>query len=315
MLFLVVAAALAAAPCDGHVEVRGPGLPTDVVEDFAADARSALVDVRAWLGSSRCEPLAVTLVPAMADAPVLDPPWHLPSWAAGAAEPAARRIVVGVTVDGAVQDRRRTLRHELAHVVAAEIAGEGRLPRWLDEGIARVVAGEHGIGDLAVLSRAHVAGRALPLPALARGFPPGAADAALAYATAGRAVALLEGRADRALPRVLARIAAGATVDDALVDVAGRATWQLDRDVVRSVDGLTALATLGVETDVAMALCAGVVAVAGVRARRRLRTRIAAMADDDPTTPAVRVVRFRLGPAADRLDVGPPAGRVLTPTT
>jgi hypothetical protein len=294
---LLLAVALAGAPCAPVVDVRGPGLPDDVVASFADDARAAVVDVRARLGSTRCDPFVITLVPAMADAPRLDPPWHLPTWAAGAAEPRARRIVVGVTVDGALQDRQRTLVHEVAHVVAAEAVGDRRLPRWLDEGIARVIAGEHGIEDLSRLAHARVGDRFLPLLALVDGFPPAAADAGLAYAEAGRAVSLLVGRTPDVLPRLLARIGAGHDVDDALVHVAGRATWQLDQDVRRSVSGWTALATVGIETDLAMAACAVVVVVVGVRARRRLRRRIESM-DDAPGLPfAVTVTRFRHGPA------------------
>jgi hypothetical protein len=303
---LLAAVFLAGAPCAPTVDVRGRDVPADIVDDFAADAAEDVVAVRARLGSTACEPLVVTLVPAMADAPRLDPPWHLPSWAAGAAEPEARRVVVGITANGAVQDRRRTLQHELAHVVVPEIVGGGRLPRWLDEGLARVVAGEHGLEDLSVLARARLVGRHLPLRALVDGFPPGPTDAALAYATAGRAVALLDARGDGVLRDVLRRIGQGEDVDAALVAVVGRATWQLDQDVQRSLDGWTALATVGVETDLAMALCAGVVAFFGVRARRRIRARLAAMVDDEIPLPAVHLVRFRLGP-----DTPPPSGAAV----
>ncbi len=301
MLALLFAAVMAGAPCAPVVDVRGAEVPDDVVAAFAAEARDALVDVRARLGSTSCATVSISLVPAMADAPRLDPPWHLPSWAAGGAEPRARRVVVGVTADGARQDRERTLVHELAHVVAAEVvdgkAPGQRLPRWLDEGIARVVAGEHGIEDLSLLAHARVSGRFLPLPALVDGFPPAAADAGLAYAESGRAVSLIVGANRDALPRLLGRLADGDDVDAALVRVCRRATWQLDQDVQQSVSGWAALATVGIETDLAMAACAVVVVVAGVRARRRLRRRIAAM-DDGPRAPLdVVLTRFRHGPA------------------
>jgi len=324
---LLLLAALAAAPCAPAVEVRGAGMPASVVADFADEVRLALADVRARLGSTDCAPLTVTLVPEMRDAPVLDPPWHLPSWAAGGAMPGARRIVVAVTAAGAPQDWHTTLVHEIAHVVTAEATGGRALPRWLDEGIARVVAGEHGVADVSLLAHARVADRFLPLAALEHGFPPGAADAALAYAEAGRAVSLLQGAAGAgdALPRLLARIAAGDAVDDALVAVAGRAGWQLDADVRRSLSGWAALAVVGVETDVAMAACAAVVAVVGVRARRRLRRRIEAMDDPNTAAPAVALARFVHGPgrasstsspsvasAADAVGrVGPLAGATI----
>jgi hypothetical protein len=308
----LLTAALVAAPCAPVVDVRGPGLPAALVADFADEARAALVDVRARLGSTDCAPLTVTLVPQMRDAPVLDPPWHLPSWAAGGAMPGARRIVVAVTAEGAPQDRHTTLVHEVAHVVTAEVIGGRALPRWLDEGIARVVAGEHGVADVSLLAHARVVDRFLPLAALEHGFPPGAADAALAYAEAGRAVSLLQGAAGGgdALPRLLVRVAAGDAVDDALVAVAGRASWQLDADMRRSLSGWAALAVVGVETDVAMAACAAVVAVVGVRARRRLRRRIEAMDDPGPGGPAVVLARFVHGPVRGASSLARAVGRV-----
>jgi len=277
--------------CIPEVHVEGDDLPPDVLTGFAATARALVDELRPRLGDEDCRPIVATLVGSMGEAPRLDPPWHLPPWAAGAARPAARRIVVGVTAEGRVQDRERTLRHELVHVLAHSAAGGAPLPRWLDEGLARVLAGEHGIDDLRVLAQARVADRFLPLSALAEGFPAGSADAALAYAESGRAVSLLLERDDD-VARLLARVRAGDTVDDALRTVTGRATWQVDLDMRRSIGLWAALATVGLETDLAMAGCGVAVAVFGVRARRRQRARLAAMDDDDAPrrAPAVATV-------------------------
>lgn len=267
------------ALCVPAVVVEGAGVPADIADDFAAVARHELTDLRQWLGDESCAPISITLIPSMSDAPSLSPSWRLPSWAAGAAQPAERRIVVGVTAEGRVQDRDRTLRHELAHVVARSAAGSS-MPRWLDEGIARVAAGEHGIDDLRILAHARLADRFLPLAALEQGFPPGAADAALAYAEAGRAVSLLqEGHPER-IAVLLSALQQGESIDSALRQAGGRATWQLDRDIKASVGLWAAFATVGIETDAAMALCALVVAWFGVRMRRRMLQRMAAMDDD-----------------------------------
>lgn len=274
------APAPASALCVPAVHVDGAGVPADVVAAFADDARQLVDELRPRLGDEDCRPIVVTLLSSMGDAPRLDPPWHLPMWAAGAARPAERRLVVGVTAEGRLQDRHRTLRHELVHVLAHSAAGGAPLPRWLDEGLARVLAGEHGIDDLRVLAQARVADRFLPLSALVEGFPPGSADAALAYAEAGRAVSLLLEREDD-VAHLLARVRAGHDVDDALRQVAGRATWQIDLDMRRSIGLWAAIATVGLETDLAMAGCGVAVAVFGVRARRRQRARLAAMDDDD----------------------------------
>lgn len=297
MIAFALAALLAATPCRPVVDVKGAGVPEAVVDDFRAVAADVVDDVHAVVGGDVCAPISVTLVPAMERANELDPPWHLPSWAAGAAQPFARRIVVGITAGRQVQARETTLKHELVHVLANDAAGraEGRppMPRWLDEGIARFVAGEHGVADHSALARARLADRFLPLGALEQGFPPGRVDAGLAYAEAGRAVSLVAATSDTAIARLLARLRAGDDVDAALVAVYGRAAWQLDKDMRQSVDGWAALAAVGVETDLAMAGCGVVVAFAGVRARRRIRERMAALDPPDPVGPEVALTRWR----------------------
>lgn len=285
--------------CMPDVRVEAAGLPADVVADFAATARELVAELRPRLGDDDCRPIVATLVGSMGEAPQLDPPWHLPVWAAGAARPAERQLVVGITAEGRLQSRERTLRHELVHVLAHSAAGGAPLPRWLDEGLARVLAGEHGVDDLRVLAQARVADRFLPLAALADGFPAGSADAALAYAESGRAVSLLLERDDD-VARLLARVRAGDTIDDALRIVTGRATWQVDLDMRRSVGLWAALATVGLETDLAMASCGIAVAVFGVGARRRQRARLDAMDNDDaPRRPAEATVsRWTVKPAS-----------------
>ena len=283
-----------AAPCVAPVLIQaypaqGRVVPPVVVQELRATGSSLMAEAVARTGASSCAPVAVSLLPAIEGAASLDPPWNLPSWAAGAAVPEERRVVIAITASGRRTDRERVLLHELAHVAARD-AGGSTVPRWLDEGIARVIAGEHGPEDLSVLARARVADAMLPLAALQRSFPARADLAALAYAQAGRAVSLLE--AQDALPGVLAALREGRSVDDALFSTTGRRQWQLELDVERSIPLWRAWAVVGMETDLALASAALVCAWAGIRARRRVRQRMAALDDDLWTLP-------RLGPPAD----------------
>lgn len=269
----------AAGPCRPPVHVVGHGVPAEVVTELSAQAPALFERVAARLDLGSCAAVQVELLPAIEGADRLEPPWRLPAWAAGAAVPAERRIVVAVTAQGQRQERERVLLHELAHVGVREAAGDAFVPRWLDEGFARVVAGEHSTGDLDVLARARVADRLVPLAALTDGFPRRADLAALAYAEAGRAVSLVEAERDGAVSLILARMRTGASVDDALAEVTGRRAWQLDVDVERSIPLWRAWAVVGLETDLALALGGLVCAWAGLRARRRLRARMVALDD------------------------------------
>src|SRR5262249_21696399 len=147
------------------------------------------------LGADPCVPIHVDLLPGMQDA--ADVGFRVPGWAAGAAMPEERRAVVGVTASGQRQDRVRVLTHELAHVAIANAPGPARVPRWLDEGIARTVALEDSTDDEDALARAILADKLLPLTALVDGFPGDAGDARLAYAESAKAVRLLEERGVR----------------------------------------------------------------------------------------------------------------------
>jgi hypothetical protein len=279
------------------VVVEGHGSAEALAPDLQTVATHALVDVRARLGVTSCDPVRVELLPGIEEAQTLDPPWHLPPWAAGAAEPQDHRIVVAVTAGRQRQDRERVLVHELAHEGVHEAAGNHTVPRWFDEGVARSIADEDRDVDDRALAHAHLGNHWLPLLALVDGFPPLSSDATLAYAIAGRAVRLMEDHGGpHAVARVLAQVHDGVPFDDALVDVTGRRTWQLDLDVQRSVTTWRALALLGRETDVAYGLASVLVVVGGARARRRVRERMVALGDLHDPWPMANLTRWTVVP-------------------
>lgn len=105
-------------------------------------------------------------------------PARSPEWAAGLAIPSRRTILLAP----GNPDWERTMVHELAHLSVALAAGDGRVPRWFDEGNAVLVAEQYGLDRATVLLRAGVLGRYLDFADLEAGFPPGAAAAELAYA-------------------------------------------------------------------------------------------------------------------------------------
>ena len=299
-LVLLAPTQAVAAPCDPSISVTGRGTPAGLADDLAAVAPAQWARVRQRLGLEGCDAVRVELLPAMEGAASLDPPWHLPHWAAGAADPRERRVVVAVTAAGERQDRERVLLHELAHLGVHEASGGRPVPRWLDEGAARVIAGEHSTDDLDILARARVADQLLPLGALADVFPADRSAAALAYAEAGRAVSLIEGDHPGALRAVLAGLARDAPVDDALTAATGRSTWQLDLEIERSIPRWRAVAVLGRDLDVTYARAALLTAWAGVRARRQVRLRLAAMPRDAPpaTLADLRLVRWTVAQSA-----------------
>jgi len=298
-------------PVRAAVRVTGHGQARDLTREVEELAPLLYEIAAARTGAASCAPIDIDLVPDVLDAHAASSDWRLPRWAAGAARPDERRIVIGVTADRQLLDRRRVLLHELTHVAVASAARGAPLPRWFEEGVARVVASEDGDDDDRALAVAHVAGRELPLAAIERGMPRDRGDAALGYAVAGRAVRIIEARGGSdAIARVLAAAGGGAPFEDALVAVTGRQIWQLEVDVARSVTTWSAWATVLRGVDVWMPLAVLVAIVGAIGVRRRRKERLQHMDDDVPrAAPAppfpIVLVRFRVGPRRAFVARGP----------
>ncbi|HEY4220197.1 MAG TPA: hypothetical protein VGO62_02625 [Myxococcota bacterium] len=278
------------SPCTAPVIVTGHGVPVSVVEDLQSAAPALEAHVHDALALGSCAPIRVELLPAIENADALQPPWQLPEWAAGAAVPEERRIVVAITARKEHQDRERILLHELAHVGVREAAAGKPVPRWLDEGVARTIAGEAGASDdMDALARARIGDRLFPLAALVDGFPARGDLAALAYAESGRAAAAI----GPAVPAVLHELGRGLAIDDALLAASGQRSWQLDVAVEKSIPLASAWSLVGLDSELAYALAGLGFAWAGIRARRRIRERLRAYPDDaHPLFPDVHLLRW-----------------------
>ncbi len=113
-------------------------------------------------------------------------------------EIAGNRLVVAVAVPGKnliIIDNsgmktfpyslRVTLKHELSHLLLHDYVGKGELPRWLNEGVAQWVSG--GMAEIltgkgqAVLEKAVLSGRLIPIRELTLRFPDNAQLLRLSY--------------------------------------------------------------------------------------------------------------------------------------
>lgn len=283
------------------VHVEGHGAVAHLAGELKGRARGLYERAARYTGAEDCAPIRVHLVEDNEAARRLLPAWHLPPWAAGAARPDERTIVLTVHNDGQRQDRERVFVHELAHLATAAAAGDEprRVPRWFDEGVARRLAGEDGQDDDTVLAQAKLGGRMLLLEGLERSFPASQASAAIAYAVSGRAIELLETEhGEGVVRRVLDRVAQGEAFDDALHAESGVRTWQLSGRVERSVATWHAWVTVLKDVDVFLGLGSLLIFVGGWRARRRLRERIDRMPDyggPEHDMPELGLVRWRTG--------------------
>jgi len=115
-----------------------------------------------------------------------------PRWSGGLAYPDKRKVVVksplffgqGVSLEALTT-------HEITHLVLHEAANGNYLPRWLEEGLCMILAGESRSGSLARLGRAAAANRLMGLPRVDDVLRFSAPQADLAYSESRSAAVYL----------------------------------------------------------------------------------------------------------------------------
>jgi len=89
---------------------------------------------------------------------------HFPDWGAGCALPDLHTIII---LSPFLYPWRielpEVLRHELAHLYLNSLAGQSRLPRWMDEGFAMLIGHQWRFGDDWLIGRAVFSGEELSL--------------------------------------------------------------------------------------------------------------------------------------------------------
>jgi len=116
----------------------------------------------------------------------------VPGWAAGVAWPGHNLIVLRKNTGA---DIVQTFEHELCHILLGQAFGpDHRVPRWLEEGLALMIAGQWSLQRMSTMSMAVLTGRVLPMDALTRGFPADAGQAEVAYCQSFYFIAFLKNR-------------------------------------------------------------------------------------------------------------------------
>jgi hypothetical protein len=145
---------------------------------------------------------------------------YVQDWAGGVAFGEYGVILIGVPPSIAEDWGRRTVRHELAHLVLGQFGrscvGGGR-PTWLEEGLATYAEGAPDETTLADISRGVEEDAFFPVRSLAGAFPAHGGGASLAYSQSYSLVAyLLEDDGQAQLQELILALAAGRSTDAAL---------------------------------------------------------------------------------------------------
>jgi hypothetical protein len=145
------------------------------------------------LGLKFSKKIEVFVVPAFEDFQETQPKRaRIPSWAVGVAFP-SRNIIVLLKKKRV--DLLKTFRHELNHILLGQaFGGKHRVPRWLDEGLAMIQAGEWSMSRLSKITGAVLTDSLIPMDNIVDTFPLELRDAELAYCQSFYFISFLKGK-------------------------------------------------------------------------------------------------------------------------
>jgi hypothetical protein len=152
---------------------------------MAAVSEKLREKIIADVGYAPAEKTHIVLAPTLEDFQKAQPGrQQVPLWAAAVAYPGLNLMILRSprAVKGGRLDYHTVFIHEYTHIVLGRALQHRDVPRFLAEGIAMYVSSEWHFSRMAVLTKAALTDRIIPLQQLTHGFPDDLAAAELAYA-------------------------------------------------------------------------------------------------------------------------------------
>ncbi|MBT3231282.1 MAG: hypothetical protein HN356_00560 [Calditrichaeota bacterium] len=222
-----------------------------------------------------------------------------PGWAGGIAYSSQRKVVVksplffgqGVSLEALTT-------HEITHLILHEATSGNYLPRWLEEGLCMILAGESRSGSLARLGRAAAASRLMGLPRVDDVLRFSAPQADLAYSESrSAAVYLIDRFGWQAVRDILKYVRADRDFEEAFSIATGveYEPWQVEW-IEYALNRYRWVFLLDIDNLVwfSIVLLGTVVMImAYVRQRRQMRALLEEMEDDDEYFPEYDTDEFR----------------------
>ncbi len=168
-----------------HFLIRYERQDDRLARRIAAAAEEIREKIIAYIGFEPREKTRVVLAPTLKEFQNVQPGREkIPLWAAAVAYPELNLIILRsprAVKDGHL-DYHRVFAHEFSHIVLGRALAPRSVPTFLSEGIAMYLSAEWHFSRMAVLTRAALTGRMIPLEELMAGFPSPPGEAELAYA-------------------------------------------------------------------------------------------------------------------------------------
>lgn len=200
----------------------------------------------------------------------------VPDWGAGVAIPYLRRIVIKSRFSPPIEKGLGELvAHEYAHIALARRIGHRSVPRWLHEGLAMYTSAEWGWTDNVSVSWSVVFNRTLALSEIERLNRFDQSLAGLGYAESFLAFKyFLDTYGRSGLHIFLDVVAAGQSIDIAMVRATGANLAGFDREFQRYLTGRYNLVTLIFNSNLLWLLLALVIIIGFILTRLRRKSRM-----------------------------------------
>lgn len=217
-------------------------------------------------------------------------PGNAPDWADGTAYPHRGLIFLRSprVRGGAAEPLEQVLDHELAHILLGRAFGARPVPRWLQEGVAQLVAREYTMELTDRIGAGMFGDDLLSLDELTAGFPADPLRAQLAYAQSADFVAfLINNHGQEALHGIIREMAGGAPFAAAVRQVTGVSIDTLDAQWRQRLAGSEMLWLRPLVSDTMILSVAGMAFMGlGALALRRRRQQLREMGEEEEAVEA-----------------------------
>ena len=255
---------------------------------LALKGPEALKTIADKTGVSSPRVIDVVLSPTFAEFAAAQPGTP-PSWAAGTAYHERGEVYLRSRMPHTGADPiDKVFVHELVHVVLGRAFGEREIPRWLNEGAAKLFAHELDAASHAALVQAALGGALLDLEDITHRWPRSPGRARLAYAQSSDFVAYLAEKGDDVLPRLIAELSSGVDTDLALERSTGQRLSQLEDDWRGQITFWHALMPVVGGSGVTWGFGALVFMFAAFRRRKAFHDKVGAMEEREAAAEARR---------------------------
>ena len=198
-----------------------------VAHDLMRHAHTAIPRIAKQLGVSTGGSMQIYLANTQAEFQAMQP-YAPPDWADGTAWPKNGWIFLRSPRirSGLAEPLHQVLDHEIVHILLGRAFAHYPVPRWLQEGVAQVVAGEYTPNKVDQLG---TFAEPMSFLELAKGFPADALRARMAYAQSASLVAyLFQAHGTQSLQILIEEMSQGRELDVALVRATGLTPQELD---------------------------------------------------------------------------------------